>query len=130
MEGTRNKRRRRLRRLAGLVLLAGLAGGIVLYRGAPDPQEAQEGATAEVLPLGPGDFKKSARELEVFGGKALLILEDWRQRLLVLGQTNGPALLVVAGSLAVAGLLLWIGGPQAAPPPRPESSTDRDKPRP
>lgn len=116
MEDTRKKRRRRLRRLAGLVLLAGLAGGILLYRGAPGSEEGQEGATATVEPLGPGDFKKSARELEVFGGKALLILEDWRQRLLVFGQTNGPALLVVAGSLAVAGLLLWIGGPPTEPP--------------
>lgn len=104
-----------MRRLAGCVLLAGLLGTILLYRGEPGPETPPE--EAQVLPpLGPGDFKKSAREMEVLGGKTLVILEGWQRRLATLGRENGPALLAAVGSLTVAGVLLWLGGPPTEPP--------------
>jgi hypothetical protein len=108
MEGKRMDSRFRLRILAGVMLLLGLFGTIALYQG----EAGQPGTVAEETegldsPLGPADFKKSAREMEVFGGKAMVMLERLRHRLVGLAQGNGPALLVAVGSLTVAGLL-WI----------------------
>lgn len=121
MERSRNGRRRLGRGLAGWVLLAGLLGTIVLW-GKPGPEETASPMAQEALPpLGPGDFKKSAREMEVLGGRTLVVLEGWQRRLTALGRENALALLVAGGSLALAGLLFWLGGPPQQPPSRPES---------
>jgi hypothetical protein len=101
-----------LRFLGGFVLLLGLAGAVLLYQGGVDQTGLDPNdPTGVTWPLAPEDFKVYSRNMEMFGGKLWVLVE--RARRYVAGQwrRNGPALLLAAGSLAVAGLLFHAAGP-------------------
>ena len=88
----------RTRYLIGLmVLLVGLSSSAYLYRSAEKRagdvlgyEQGEEGA----YPVNPGDSKKYQRDLELYGGKANVLLDELRRWLVSLWHGKNLAILI------------------------------------
>ncbi len=95
-------RRTRLNILGAVILLAGLASAIWIYRTAENgPRDVlgYEQGNGTVYPVGPEDSKKYLRDLELYGGKANVLADEFRRWFIGLWQ--GKSLAFTVGSIAV-----------------------------
>jgi hypothetical protein len=100
-------RRTALRCLGGLVLVLGLCGSVWQYQKGVREAEilaAYEASGGEGL-MQPEDFKKSAREMEAFGGKSLVIVDKLQRWFSGLWEGKSLAVLMALVAVAVATML-------------------------
>ncbi len=93
--------------LSFIVLVVGLGGAMVIYREAGDAANGilgyrEEGGT--VYPVMPDESKKYLRDIELYGGKANMIADEFRRWLEGLWQGRS-----LAYTVAVITLLVSIG---------------------
>lgn len=110
------QRRRRYRLASGLILLAGLvaAGWIHLAAG----RAAPEGATAQML--SPEHSKKFIHDLQVYGGKANVLMYQFTAWLEGLFQGQNLAYTVAFLAALVALAVHFLGSLASEPPPAEE----------
>ena len=116
-----------MRLLGALILVLGLWSAAQLHRQAPSrlpPDIESPGDVAAVLH--PEDFKRASRDMELFGGKTMMLID--RARRWLSGPEGAEALAVLIGLVSLvagAGLILAADRParDTAPgedtPPRP-----------
>lgn len=120
-------RRARCYLAGGLVLAAGLAGAAWVYLAAEqaelDALNDPQGFSSALL-LSPEYSKKFLRELEVYGGKANVLMFKFRTWLEELFQGRSLAYVIAGLSLLISGALFYCGGQgpggAEAPGPRPD----------
>ena len=68
--------------IGAIILLVGLGGVTLIYRSAErisrDVWDYQQG-DGSVYPVNPDDSKKYLRDMELYGGKANVLLDEWRR---------------------------------------------------
>ncbi len=95
-------RRTRLNILGAVILLTGLGSAILIYRTAENESRevlGYEQGNGTTYPVGPEDSKKYFRDLELYGGKANVLADEFRRWFLGLWQ--GRSLAFTVGSIAV-----------------------------
>ena len=95
-------RRTRLNILGAVILLAGLVSAIWIYRVAGNDSRdilGYEQGNGTVYPVGPEDSKKYLRDLELYGGKANVLADEFRRWFIGLWQ--GRSLAFTVGGIAV-----------------------------
>ncbi|MBI5522786.1 MAG: hypothetical protein HY910_09170 [Desulfarculus sp.] len=118
-------RRARCFLLGALVLAVGLAGAAWVYAAALRAEsEAQSDPQGAVLLMSPEYSKKFLRDLEVYGGKANVLMFKFRAWLEGLFRGKPLAFIIAGLSLLVAGALFYSGrqrdGHPGQPDPRPD----------
>jgi hypothetical protein len=103
----------RTRPLIGLIiLLIGLSSAALIYRSAEkkagDVLGYEQGSEGS-YPVEPGDSKKYQRDLELYGGKANVLLDELRRWLVSLWHGKSLAVIVAAFTIIIA-LLLFRSG--------------------
>jgi hypothetical protein len=97
------------RYLLGLIiLLAGLGSAAFLYRTAEKKADAvlgYEQGDEGAYPVNPGDSKKYQRDLELYGGKANVLLDELRRGLISLWQGKTLGVLVALITVLTA---IWV----------------------
>ena len=95
-------RRTRLNILGAVILLAGLVSAIWIYREAGNDSRdilGYEQGNGTVYPVGPEDSKKYLRDLELYGGKANVLADEFRRWFI--GLWHGKSLAFTVGGIAV-----------------------------
>ncbi|HZC77470.1 MAG TPA: hypothetical protein VE258_06955 [Ktedonobacterales bacterium] len=101
-----------MKRLALVVLIAGLAAGAAVYLLAEEPE-----ATAYVIvgdtayPVDPSTSKAYRRQLERYGGKAALLFDDINSWIAARFQGKQLGVTIAAASAAAA-LIMYLGAKQ------------------
>jgi hypothetical protein len=91
--------------IGAISLLVGLASAAVVYhRAAHDPSRAlgYEAADGTIYPIMPGDSKLYRHNLEVYGGKFGVMLDDFRRWFAGLWQGKSLAVMIAAAALLIA----------------------------
>lgn len=91
--------------LSFIVLLAGLGSAMLIYRAAEDDSNGVLGYREEggsVYPVMPDESKKYLRDMELYGGKANVIADEFRRWLEGLWQGKSLAYIVASASLLLA----------------------------
>ena len=118
MNGKILQRRTWLHLIGAVILLAGLGSAALVYhRAAPDPNGAAgyEAADGTIYPIMPGDSKLYRHNLEVYGGKFSVIMDDFRRWFIGLWQGKSLAYLI-AGSAILLAWALFFAAQQVTPP--------------
>jgi hypothetical protein len=91
-----------------IILLVGLSSAAYVYRSAEkrasDVLFYEQGGE-EIYPVNPGDSKKYQRDLELYGGKANVLLDELRRWLVSLWHGKNLAIIVAIFAIAIA---IWI----------------------
>ena len=121
--------KRRLRLACLVILVTGLCGGLLIYRLAADVPDASLGyavVNGTVYPVSASDSKQYRREVELFGGKAALVLVNFNRWFAQLW--HGKAL---ARTVAWISILLSLGiylfSISLQPDARPDGEDARDR---
>lgn len=88
--------------LSALILVIGLAGAVPVYRNASQPTPGvlgYEEADGSVYPVMPDESKQYERDLELYGGKANLLADEFRRW--IIGLFQGTSLAYMVGFMAV-----------------------------
>jgi hypothetical protein len=116
--------------IAAVILLAGLGSSALIYhRAAHGPQNAlgYEGADGTIYPIMPGDSKLYRHNLEVYGGKFSVIMDDFRRWFIGLWQGKSLAV-IIAATASLISWALFAAARHPAPPGkfevRPEPDPD------
>ncbi len=102
-----------LNRIAALVLLVGLGSAAFLYWTAEHHAPGVLGYEAgggEVYPILPGDSKKYLRDLEIYGGKSAVLVEEFKSWFLGLWHGKSLAWIVAGMTLFVSAGLFYAAG--------------------
>ncbi len=101
--------------LAGaVILLAGVSLATWIYVGAENASEAALGYE-NGYPINPGDSKQYQRDMELYGGKANLLADEFRRWLA--GWFQGKSLaVIVAGASLLVSLGCFYGADRVSPP--------------
>jgi hypothetical protein len=94
-----------LKLLSALILLLGVASAALVYhRAAQDSSRASgyEAADGTIYPIMPGDSKLYRHNLEVYGGKFGVMLDDFRRWFLGLWQGKSLAVMIAAAAIMIA----------------------------
>jgi hypothetical protein len=116
----KNLNRRRFLHLAGAaILVAGLALALLIYLRAGQETGARlgyEGGDGTVYPIRPEDNKQYLRDLELYGGKANVLADEFRRWLWGFGEGKSLAYLVAGATIIVAaGFFLAANAPELPP---------------
>jgi hypothetical protein len=118
-----------LRCLGGLVLAFGLCGSVLQYQKGVREAEVLAASIAsggEVL-LHPEDYKKSTREMEVFGGSSLVLVDKLQRWFGGLWEGKSLAVIMALCTVAVAALLFRAANhPPSGQPPEDAGGNDQD----
>jgi hypothetical protein len=130
MSGNLLQQRTWLHRIAAVILLVGLGSAAVVYHRAlnsPDGALGYEAADGTLYPIMPGDSKLYRHNLEVYGGKFNVIMDDFRRWFVGLWQGKSLAV-IIAGTAIIVALALFCAAQPATPPGevggRPEDDPD------
>jgi hypothetical protein len=111
-------RRTWLNLLSAVILLTGLGSAALIYhRAAPGPDSAlgYESADGIISPLSPENSKLYRHNLEVYGGKFSVIMDDFRRWFVGLWQGKSLAV-IIAGTALLISLALFSAAQRLAPP--------------
>jgi len=119
-------KRTRLNLISVIILLAGLSSAVLIYqRAANNPYGplGYETANGTRYPMMPEDSKMYRHDLELYGGKFNVMMDDFRRWFL--GLWHGKSLAVIMGGTAI---IISFGFFYAANylPPGPESEAHND----
>ena len=120
---------RRLYLIGALVLLFGLAAAALVYATSTDDAGPAVGyvvADGKVYAIAPGESKKYRHDLELYGGKAALIADDFGNWFAGLWKGRALALTLAGISIAIAGLLFYFAGLAASNPDRERQGSRND----
>jgi hypothetical protein len=95
--------------IGAVILLVGLGSAALMYhRAAPGPSGAlgYESADGTIYPIMPGDSKLYRHNLEVYGGKFSVIMDDFRRWFMGLWQGKSLAV-IIAGTAILISLALF-----------------------
>jgi hypothetical protein len=95
--------------LSAIILLVGLGSAALIYQRAgnnPFGASGYEAADGTVYPIMPGDSKLYRHNLEVYGGKFSVIMDDFRRWFLGLWQGKSLAI-IIAGTTIIISLALF-----------------------
>lgn len=125
MTGTFFDRRRAWQWLGGAVLLLGLAGSAMLYWGASEP--ALDASRYEVIdgvvyPLPLEDTKQYSRQMELYGGKGLVMVDAFERWFASLWHGRRLAIVVAACAVGLALVFFYVADHPRA------FSLDEDRP--
>ncbi len=115
--------------LGALILLAGLGSAALIYHHAAHPSGAPgyEAPDGTIYPIMPGDSKLYRHNLEVYGGKFSVIMDDFRRWFIGLWQGKSLAIIIAAAAILIS-WALFAAARLAAPPGksevRPENNPD------
>lgn len=114
--------------IGAIILLVGLASAALIYhRAAPDPYGAMgyEGADGTIYPIMPGDSKLYRHNLEVYGGKFSVIMDDFRRWFIGLWQGKSLAV-IIAGTAILLAWALFAAAQRLTPPGKSEVRPEPD----
>jgi hypothetical protein len=115
--------------LGAITLLVGLGSAALIYHHAANPSGASgyEAADGVIYPIMPGDSKLYRHNLEVYGGKFSVIMDDFRRWFIGLWQGKSLAVIIAATAILIA-WALFAAARRPAPPGksavRPEHDPD------
>ena len=95
-------RRTCLNLIGAIILLVGLGSAILIYRTAENESRdvlGYEQGNGSVYPVSPGDSKKYLRDMELYGGKASVLVDEFRRWFVGLWQ--GESLAFTVGCISV-----------------------------
>jgi hypothetical protein len=119
------KRRADIKFLSALILVVGLASSGLIYWTAGDPAApgilGYEEGEGGVYPVQPDDSKKYLRDMEVYGGRANVLMDQLRRWLSGLWQGKSLAYAVAVLSAVAAAGIYWAAG-------RPSEGDEGDEP--
>jgi hypothetical protein len=95
--------------IGAVILLVGLgSAALIYYHAAHDSYGASgyEGADGTIYPIMPGDSKLYRHNLEVYGGKFSVIMDDFRRWFIGLWQGRSLAV-IIAGTAILISLALF-----------------------
>ncbi|MHB9073227.1 MAG: hypothetical protein ACYC6G_06870 [Desulfobaccales bacterium] len=98
-------RRTRLNLISAIILLAGLGSAALIYHRAanlPGGASGYEAADGAILPIMPEDSKMYRHNLEVYGGKLNVMMDDFRRWFAGLWQGKSLAVIIACTSLIIA----------------------------
>ena len=94
---------------SGAVLAAGLTGSVLIYRSAAaDEEQGYEVIGGFIYPAGGASSKKYVHDLQLYGGKAAVLADDFMRWFQGLWQGTSLAYTVAVLSLAVSFILFLI----------------------
>ncbi len=117
--------------MSAVVLVAGLSSAIWIYQTAEDkPYGAlgYEGGDGSTYPVMPEDSKKYLRDLELYGGKANVLMDELRRGFV--GLWHGKSLAYTVGGLAILvsfGVFYVANHFPSRPEPGPAAEDDQKK---
>ncbi|MFH1036253.1 MAG: hypothetical protein V1806_17275 [Pseudomonadota bacterium] len=124
--------RKRMNVMGWLVLLAGLGCALLVYIAAeydsPNPGDDQDGY-ASTYSLNPENSKKFIHDMEVYGGKANVLMYKFRVWFEGLWHGQPLAYTIACLTVLVAGMIFYVSG-FLAPPPRPPDPGEGPRPSP
>ncbi len=95
-------RRTCLNLIGAIILLVGLGSAILIYRTAENESRdvlGYEQGNGSVYPVNPGDSKKYLRDMELYGGKANVLLDELRRWFV--GLWHGESLAFTIGCITI-----------------------------
>jgi hypothetical protein len=114
--------------IAAVILLAGLASAALIYHHAaqgPSGPLGYEGADGLIYPIMPGDSKLYRHNLEVYGGKFSVIMDDFRRWFIGLWQGKSLAV-IIAGTAILISLALFSAAHHLGQPGKFEDHREHD----
>ena len=118
----------RLYLIGAMILLLGLALAALIYVTSKDDSGPAIGyvvADGNVYAIAPGDSKKFRHDLELYGGKAALLADDFGNWFAGLWKGRALAYTLAVISIAIAGLLFYFAGLAASLPDRGDQDENR-----
>ncbi len=118
MNGKILHRRTWLNLIAAVILLAGLGSAALIYHRAthnPSGALGYEAADGTIYPIMPGDSKLYRHNLEVYGGKFSVIMDDFRRWFIGLWQGKSLAV-IIAGTAILISWALFAAAQRLTPP--------------
>ena len=119
----------RLYLIGALVLVLGLAAAALIYATSKDDAGPAVGyvvAEGKVYTIAPGDSKKYRHDLELYGGKAALLADDFGNWFAGLWKGRALAFTLAVISIAIAGLLFYFAKLAATDPDRGDPGSRND----
>jgi hypothetical protein len=98
-------RRTRLNLIAVIILVVGLSGAALIYHRAanlPGGASGYETADGTILPISPEDSKMYRHNLEVYGGKLNVMMDDFRRWFVGLWQGKPLAVIIACSTLIIS----------------------------
>ena len=95
-------RRTCLNLIGSIILLVGLGGASLIYRTAEDNSRdilGYEQGNGSVYPVNPDDSKKYLRDMELYGGKANVLVDEFRRWFV--GLWHGKSLAFTVGCITI-----------------------------
>ena len=111
-----------------LVLLLGLVAAALIYVTSKDDSGPAVGyvvADGTVYAIAPADSKRFRHDLELYGGKAALLADDFGNWFAGLWKGRALAYTLAVISIAIAGLIFYFAGLAASHPDRGDQDADR-----
>lgn len=105
MKGKIFQRRTYLNLISAIILVAGLGGAALIYQRAVDLPDGAWGygvADGKIYPIMPGDSKMYRHNLEVYGGKLNVMMDDFSQWFAGLWQGTSLAFIVGCTALLIS----------------------------
>jgi hypothetical protein len=94
-----------LKLISAIILLVGLGSAALIYQragNAPDGALGYEGADGTIYPIMPGDSKLYRHNLEVYGGKFSVIMDDFRRWFVGLWQGKSLAVIIACTAIMIS----------------------------
>ncbi len=105
MNGKILPRRTRLNLISAIILVIGLGGAALIYHRAanlPGGASGYETADGTILPMMPEDSKMYRHNLEVYGGKMNVMMDDFRRWFVGLWQGKSLALIIACTTIIIS----------------------------
>jgi hypothetical protein len=113
--------------IGAITLLVGLGSAALIYHHAANPSGASgyEAADGTIYPIMPGDSKLYRHNLEVYGGKFSVIMDDFRRWFIGLWQGKSLAVIIAATAILIS-WALFAAARRPAPPGKSEARPEHD----
>ena len=113
--------------IGAITLLVGLGSAALFYHHAANPSGASgyEAADGTIYPIMPGDSKLYRHNLEVYGGKFSVIMDDFRRWFIGLWQGKSLAVIIAATAILIS-WALFAAAQHPAPPGKSEVRPEPD----
>jgi hypothetical protein len=128
MSGKTLQPRNWLKLLGAVILLAGLGCAALIYHRAgkaPDLASGYEAADGTIYPIMPGDSKLYRHNLEVYGGKFTVIMDDFRRWFIGLWQGKSLAVIIAVIAMLIS-WALFSAAQHLTPPGEVEARPEHD----
>lgn len=115
--------------ISAVILLAGLSSAAVIYhRAGSDSYGASgyEGGDGTIFPITPENSKLYRHNLEVYGGKFSVIMDDFRRWFIGLWQGKPLAIIIACTTILIS--FGFFSAAKHAPPPRESKAPPEDNP--